>query len=127
MKKIITENEIKRIIRNTLLEIFNNEIGPFETKEKTKKNNKDNDISKETRDSIEAFFKHPGVNCAAYAYKLYGVNRVEGEDTDDMKNARSKFMKCLNHEKNDAGYEYSFSSNELNHLANIISTNTSIN
>jgi hypothetical protein len=127
MKKIITENEIKRIIRNTLLEIFNNEIGPFETEEKTNKNNKDNDISKETRDSIEAFFKQPGVNNAPYAYNLYGVDAKEGEDTNEMKNARKKFADCLNHAKNDAGYEYSFSSEQLNHLANTISTNNSIN
>ena len=77
----------------------------------------------ETRDSIEAFFKQDGVNSAAYAYSLYNVKAVEGEDTDEMKNARSKFAKCLNHEKNEAGYPYSFTSAELNTLKGMISSN----
>lgn len=77
----------------------------------------------ETRDSIEAFFKQDGVNSAAYAYSLYNVKAVEGEDTDEMKNARSKFAKCLNHEQNEAGYPYSFTSAELNTLKGMISSN----
>ena len=77
----------------------------------------------ETRDSIESFFKQDGVDCADYAYKLYNVKSVVGKDTNDMKNARSKFAKCLNHEKNEAGYPYSFTSAELNTLKGMISGN----
>lgn len=132
MKKNITENEIKNMVRNSLLEfISNNEFNAFETKTKShdtdEKQVDDDEVSKETRDSIEAFFKQPGVNCAAYAYELYGVESVEGDDTDEMKNARSKFMKCLNHDKNDAGYDYSFSSKELNRLADKIASSSNMN
>ena len=85
--------------------------------------NTETEDEKETRDSIEAFFKQPGVNNAPYAYKLYGVEAKEGQDTNDMKNARKKFADCLNHEKNENGYPYSFSSEQLNHLKGMISSN----
>lgn len=78
---------------------------------------------KETRDSIEAFFKQPGVNNAPYAYTLYGVDAKDGQDTNEMKNARKKFADCLNHEKNENGYPYSFSSDQLNTLKGMISGN----
>ena len=78
---------------------------------------------KETRDSIEAFFKQPGVNNAPYAYSLYGVDAKDGQDTNEMKNARKKFADCLNHEKNENGYPYSFSSDQLNTLKGMISGN----
>ena len=85
--------------------------------------NTETEDEKETRDSIEAFFKQPGVNNAPYAYELYGVDAKEGQDTNDMKNARKKFADCLNHEKNENGYPYSFSSDQLNHLKGMISSN----
>ena len=53
----------------------------------------------------------------------YGVEPKEGQDTNDMKNARKKFADCVNHEKNENGYPYSFSSNELNTLKGMISGN----
>ena len=40
-----------------------------------------------------------------------------------MKNARKKFADCVNHEKNENGYPYSFSSDELNTLKGMISGN----
>ena len=85
--------------------------------------NTETDDEAETRDSIENFFKQPGVNNAPYAYKLYGVEPKEGQDTNDMKNARKKFADCVNHEKNENGYPYSFSSAELNTLKGMISGN----
>ena len=85
--------------------------------------NTETDDEAETRDSIENFFKQPGVNNAPYAYKLYGVEPKDGQDTNDMKNARKKFADCVNHEKNENGYPYSFSSNELNTLKGMISGN----
>lgn len=85
--------------------------------------NTESEDEKETRDSIEAFFKQPGVNNAPYAYSLYGVEAKEGQDTNDMKNARKKFADCLNHEKNENGYPYSFSSDQLNTLKGMISGN----
>ena len=40
-----------------------------------------------------------------------------------MKNARKKFADCVNHEKNENGYPYSFDSDELNTLKGMISGN----
>lgn len=149
---ILSENELKNIIREsietTLFEMqLKNEIkalvreslerygdfSQFESSEETHgENDEDERLSdmntesedeKETRDSIEAFFKQPGVNNAPYAYSLYGVEAKEGQDTNDMKNARKKFADCLNHEKNENGYPYSFSSDQLNHLKGMISGN----
>ena len=149
---ILTENELKNIIQEsietTLFEMqLKNEIkalvresleryGDFSQFESSKEThgendederlsdmNTESDDEKETRDSIEAFFKQPGVNNAPYAYELYGVEAKEGQDTNDMKNARKKFSDCLNHEKNENGYPYSFDSNELNHLKGMISGN----
>ena len=75
----------------------------------------------ELRNEVEAYFKKDGIDIAPFAYKLYGVEKVEGEDTNEMKNARSKFMKCLNHEPNTNGYPYSFTSHEINRLKSLYS------
>lgn len=125
------KNEIKALVRESLDRY--GDFSQFESSEEPKNdNNEDERLSdmntetedeKETRDSIEAFFKQPGVNNAPYAYELYGVEAKEGQDTNDMKNARKKFSDCLNHEKNENGYPYSFNSNELNHLKGMISGN----
>ena len=133
-RKMISETKFKniidRLVRESLMEnFFGNEMMTIEDDNKDKDKrlsdmNTEDDEDSETRDSIESFFKQPGVNCAPYSYKLYNVRGVEGEDTDDMKNARSKFMKCLNHEKNEAGYPYSFTSAELNTLKGMISSNS---
>ena len=85
--------------------------------------NDETDEEKERRYEVEGFFKKDGVDIAPYAYKLYGVEAQEGEDTNEMKNARGKFMKCLNHEPNQAGYPYSFTSAEINQLQSEISSN----
>lgn len=78
---------------------------------------------KHRRGQVEGYFSNPGVDVAQYAYRLYGIEPKKGEDTNDMKNARSKFMKCLNHETNEAGYPYSFTTAEVNRLYSIISNN----
>lgn len=87
--------------------------------------NNETEEEQERRSQVEAFFdkdgKGEGVDIAPYAYKLYHVEKVEGDDTNEMKNARSKFMKCLNHELNDDGYPYSFDSAEINQLESYIS------
>lgn len=123
------KSEIKKMIRESL-ESFNG-MSQFESKdsenneddERLSDMNTESDDEQETRDSIEAFFKQPGVNNAPYAYSLYGVDAKEGQDTNDMKNARKKFSACLNHEENESGYPYSFSSSQLNHLKGMISGN----
>lgn len=129
-KKYINESQLKNIIsehvKRYLKEgFFGNDNFYSESEEDGRLSDmeSESDEEKETRDSIEAFFKQDGVNTAAYAYNLYNVKAVEGEDTDEMKNARSKFAKCLNHEKNEAGYPYSFTSAELNTLKGMISSN----
>lgn len=129
-KKYINESQLKNIIsehvkRYLKEEFFGNDNFYSESEEDGRLSDmeSESDEEKETRDSIEAFFKQDGVNTAAYAYNLYNVKAVEGEDTDEMKNARSKFAKCLNHDKNEAGYPYSFTSAELNTLKGMISSN----
>lgn len=129
-QKYINESELRNIIANQVKKILaENFFSGSEYAYESSKDARLSDMNSETeedeelRDSIESFFKQPGVNCAAYAYKLYGVKPSKGEDTDEMKNARSKFAKCLNHEKNEAGYPYSFTSAELNRLKSMISSN----
>jgi hypothetical protein len=126
------KNEIKNIVRESLenfggMAQFESEDSEYsehnEDDERLSDMNTETDDEKETRDSIEAFFKQPGVNNAPYAYSLYGVDAKEGQDTNEMKNARKKFADCLNHEKNENGYPYSFSSEQLNHLKGMISSN----
>lgn len=129
------KNEIKAMVRESLnsygdfsqFEASNDETDSKKTEKeddgRLSDMNTESDDEKETRDSIEAFFKQPGVNNAPYAYELYGVEAKEGQDTNDMKNARKKFADCLNHEKNENGYPYSFDSDELNHLKGMISGN----
>lgn len=127
-KVTITESDLRNIIKKQLMEsLYGNETTFQEEKGdndgRLSDMNIEDDDEQETRDSIETFFKQDGVNTAAYAYQLYHVKSIEGEDTDEMKNARSKFAKCLNHEKNEAGYPYSFTSAELNTLKGMISSN----
>ena len=135
INNFIAEQKLKNHIKSLVRESLEN-LGDFTQyeaqKDETKDGKEDGRLSDmntatnaqaETRDSIEAFFKQPGVNNAPYAYKLYGVEAKEGRDTNDMKNARKKFADCVNHEKNENGYPYSFSSSELNVLKGMISGN----
>ena len=129
-KFTLNENELKYMIKKMLKESIAAMSGNmFEKKEDDGEDgrlsdmNTENDNDAEVRDSIENFFKQPGVNNAPYAYSLYGVEAEEGKDTNDMKNARKKFADCVNHEKNEQGYPYSFSSAQLNKLKGMISGN----
>jgi len=127
-KKIMNERQFGDLIYRMVNESLDALSGyNFEANDNANDNNVQNDDSKKRnnrrRQQVEAFFKQPGVNPAAYAYRLYRVKPVEGDDTNDMKNARSKFMKCLNHEKNEDGYEYAFDSSEVNTLFSMISGN----
>lgn len=127
-KKVINERQFSDLIYKMVNESLDALSGyNFEANDNANDNNAQNDDSKRRnnrrRQQVEAFFKQPGVNPAAYAYRLYRVKPVEGDDTNDMKNARSKFMKCLNHEKNEDGYEYAFDSSEVNTLFSMISGN----
>lgn len=120
------KNHIKSLVRESL-ENFGGfsqyEVRDDEEDGRLSDMNTETDNEAETRDSIENFFKQPGVNNAPYAYKLYGVEAKDGQDTNDMKNARKKFADCVNHEKNENGYPYSFNSEELNTLKGMISGN----
>ena len=111
IQEALIKEQIKQFVRESL-----ENLGGYSQYESS-------DEEAETRDSIENFFKQPGVNNAPYAYKLYGVEAKEGQDTNDMKNARKKFADCVNHEKNENGYPYSFDSDELNTLKGMISGN----
>ena len=145
LSEYMLKNRIKGIVRETL-ESFG-DFSQFEasdeddekdddegTSERKPINNPNgvSDMNNETKDEhqlrneAEAYFDNEkdgrGVDIAPYAYKLYGVEDAKGKDTNDMKNARSKFMKCLNHEPNENGYPYSFTSAEINRLNSFIST-----
>ena len=129
IKTRIAEEHIKRTIKQIVRESLEN-MGGFSQFESSDEEdgrlsdmNTETDNEAETRDSIENFFKQPGVNNAPYAYKLYGVEAKEGQDTNDMKNARKKFADSVIHEKNENGYPYSFDSDELNTLKGMISGN----
>ena len=92
---------------------------------KTKKEKKDKDDEEEEGNGvsqIEKYFDKPGVDNAPFAYELFDVNAEEGKDTNDMKNARHLFAAKKNHDLNDNGYPYSFTSTEKNELQNMISS-----
>jgi hypothetical protein len=94
--------------------------------------NNETEEEQQIRSSVEKFFKSANsvgkkVDIAGYAYELDGIKPKSGEDTNEMKNSRGMFMKKLNHELNDQGYPYSFSTSEINHLASIISSNSKLN
>ena len=132
IQEYISEQQLRHKITQLVKEEFSN-YGSFmqyetndnegEEDNRLSDMNTENDNEAEERDSIESFFKQPGVNNAPYAYALYNVEPKEGEDTNDMKNARKKFSDCVNHEKNENGYPYSFSSQELTQLKGMISGN----
>lgn len=86
-----------------------------------------NEKQQELQSQIEEFFKRDGVDVAPYAYKMFHVEVVDGDDTDEMKNARSLFYKKLNHDENSEGYVYGFEPDELVHLQSLISSESSIN
>ena len=94
--------------------------------------NNETEEEQQLRSSVEKFFKSTNkvgrtVDVAGYAYQLDGIKPKTGEDTNDMKNSRSLFMKKLNHEPNEQGYPYSFSTDEVNRLASLISSNEKMN
>ena len=135
---VIKENDLLDLIKESIIEYINEnksvlretfeDFGGYYQMEgdddgRLSDMNTESDDEAETRDSIESFFKQPGVNNAPYAYKLYNVEPEKGKDTNDMKNARKKFSDALNHVKNEKGYPYSFSSSQLNTLKNMISSN----
>lgn len=135
-KRALAEYHLKSVIKGMVREMFESPDGlsQFESSdsepEKLEKSdsgkadfNHENKDEEERRAQVEKFFGKPGVDIAQYAYKLYNVIPREGEDTNEMKNARGKFMKCLNHEPNESGYPYSFSSEETNKLQSMISSN----
>lgn len=126
-KKLFNEAQVNSLIYRLVKESLEAMPSNYNFEESGQDSDDENNDEKKRgdkyRQEVEAFFKQPGVNPAQYAYDLYGVTPVEGDDTNDMKNARSKFMKCLNHETNQDGYEYAFNSEEINKLKLMISSN----
>lgn len=126
-KKLMNEQQLQNFLYKIVKESLETMSGNYNFEANNDSDNNQDDDSKKRnnrrRQQVEEFFGQPGVNPAQYAYKLYNVQPVEGNDTNEMKNARSKFMKCLNHEKNEDGYEYAFDSSEINTLYSMISGN----
>jgi hypothetical protein len=133
------KNKIKKMVRESLesfggftqFEEDDNEKEEAPKKLKKSENGKadfndETSEDKERRSSVEAFFKDPHRDIATYAYDLDGIKPKKGEDTNEMKNSRSLFVKKLNHELNDDGYPYSFSTAEINRLVSLISSSNSL-
>lgn len=111
---------VYRIVNRALNEELSRSIQESKRKRKKPKDNKRGNKLK----VVEKFFKNKGVNIAPYAYDLFKVEVVEGDDTNEMKNARSLFYKKLNHDVRESdGYEYKFNSKEINSLYSQISSN----
>lgn len=132
MKLTNEEKQLKAAIKQIVRESLEN-YGAFNTYEEDKKEddgkdgrradmNSENEKEEKLRSEVESYFKQPGVDCAYFAYRLANVGPKEGSDTNEMKNARSLFMKKLNHEDNESGYPYSFDSSEVNRLHSLISS-----
>lgn len=132
MKLTNEEKQLKGIIKQMVRESLEN-YGAFNTYETDNKEddgkdgrkadiNAENEKEEKLRSEVEQYFKQPGVDCAYFAYRLANVEPKEGSDTNEMKNARSLFMKKLNHEDNESGYPYSFDSSEVNRLHSLISS-----
>ena len=141
----LQEMKLKAIIKTMLREYIENEYGTDENKsDKKKKSDKDKKSDKKKHDSkkdkddddnsdvdspkteelissIEDYFSNPAIKQAPFAYKLYGVEPIEGDDTDEMKNARKKFSAKVNHELNDSGYPYQFDGSEAVAIKGMIS------
>lgn len=126
-KQVLKEEQflkqyIKKIVNECLKSL--NENYYFEEESSGNNNGEtSNNNFRRKRVQIQKFFSQDGVNPAAYAYKLFNVEPVEGKDTNDMKNGRSLFMKKLHNEKNQDGSTYEFTSEELNRLYSLISGN----
>lgn len=132
MKLTNEEKQLKAAIKQIVRESLEN-YGAFNTYEEDNKEddgkdgrradmNSENEKEEKLRSEVESYFKQPGVDCAYFAYRLANVDPKEGSDTNEMKNARSLFMKKLNHEDNESGYPYSFDSSEVNRLQSLISS-----
>ena len=132
MKLTNEEKQLKNAIKKMVREHLEN-YGAFNTYEDDSKENDntdgrkadmntENEKEEKLRSEVEAYFKQPGVDCAYFAYRLANVEPEDGNDTNAMKNARSSFMKKLNHEENESGYPYSFDSSEVNRLHSMISS-----
>lgn len=137
VSKVLNEEALKQTIKKMVRESFESfaNYNQFEESDETQKKLTKSDDGKadfndedkhesERRSQIEKFFHNKGVDIAPYAYQLYHIKPKQGEDSNEMKNARSKFMKCLNHEPNEAGYPYSFTSQEVNELQSMVSSNS---
>lgn len=136
----INEKQLNNIIKKAVRESIEsfgafNQFESDSDEKETKKSdgegkadiNNETEEEQEKRSSVETYFKDPHMDVAQYAYDLEGIKPKEGEDTNEMKNARSLFMKKLNHEPNDDGYPYSFSTMEINRLFSLMSSSKSSN
>ena len=103
-------NHVDDIINESIKTVMLNE------KKKGKKSSKKKKSTKDKISQVEKYFEKPGVNSAAYAYKLY--------PRKSKSSARSLLKKKLLHRKNDNGYPYHLDSQEGNQLFSMISNAT---
>ena len=114
LNEYAVKQRVKQIVRESIRSMAIDE-------EETEGSEKESE--KKRRRQIESYFQQKGVNPAQFAYKLFGVTPVEGEDTNKMKNARSLFMKKVYNRENDEGSTYQFTPDETTKLRSMISSN----
>ena len=116
LNEYVIKQRVKQLVRESIQSMALSEEGSEESGE-------EKEDEKKRRRQIEAYFQQKGINPAQFAYKLFGVTPVEGDDTNDMKNARSLFMKKVYNRENDEGSTYQFTPDETTRLRSMISSN----
>jgi len=112
----ILKSTIKKIIRESFFDYYNNETKSedketkSDDKKKDDKETKSND--KKSKSRVINQLKSKGIDKAQFAYKLWPEK--------DKDSARSYFYKCLNHETNDDGDIYSFDDEEAIKLRSML-------
>ena len=125
---------IKRLVRESLESMASNyqyeeksdDNNPGPSREQEKDDNRraiETEKGKRRRVQVEKFLKQDSINPAEYFYKLFGVKDDGSGDNEEKKNARSLGYKKRDHELNDDGYPYTFTSEEINKLYSMISGN----
>ena len=115
LNEYAVKQRVKQLVRESIKSMKLNEDSASTGDER--------ESEKKRRRQIESYFQQKGVNPAQFAYKLFSVTPVEGEDTNEMKNARSLFMKKVYNRENDEGSTYHFTPDETTRLRSMISSN----
>lgn len=121
----LIKSYIKRLVRESLETMAANyqceedNSGDNSQEKDDNRRNIETEKAKRRRVQVEKFLKQDSINPAEYFYRLFGA-----ETDEDKANARGLGYKKRDHELNDDGYPYSFTSEEINKLYSMISSNS---